>query len=339
LQKTFSSSQHFQAKSFFSANIIFFCWLLLFIVSMLFIPNFSSGYNLKNYLENCAPLLIVVCGLTFITFNGGIDFSITSVISMGSAIGAYVMVYSPFQSELASTILGVGTMLLIGFVTGYVNGLSVSRLKMPSFVATLATMLIGSGIAVWFASVLFEKTSISGLPAMFLLLGGSDESFWIPILIAAIVFLFSDWLMTKNIFGRQVFAVGVNPKAAAVSGISVKKTVLLLSVISGIYAGIACIIYTARNGAGIPTLGSNMFINIVGSVIIGGTSPTGGSGSMRKSLYGVLFLVLIDKILNLLGTPYVYYDIIKGLLILLAAMFEMTIRRINAKAAAQAARQ
>lgn len=314
-------------------NAILFIWGLFFIVAVATIEGFATAYNLKSYVINCSVLLIAACGLTFPTLNGGIDFSMTSIISLVSTISAYIMV----STSLAGTVFAIPVAILvsigIGAAIGSINGLAVSRLKMPSFVVTLSTMMIFAGVAVWFGSVFYEKVSLSGLPKAFTALGGKG-TFWLwPIVIAAAVFFLSHWLLTRTIFGRRIYAVGINPKTAAISGIPVKKTIFQLSLISGIFAAIAGLVYTAKNGAGVVSLGDEMFINFVGAVVIGGTSPFGGFGGVKKTLYGVLFIMLVSNILNLLGVDYTIYDVVKGICILLAAALELVTRRMKVKAA------
>ena len=222
--------------------------IVSFMLAVCFVPHFLTAYNLKNYLLQSADLLIISCGLTFVVLNGGIDFSVTSVLALGSVVGAYIMALSPLAAQPALSIpLAILVMMTIGALVGLVNGFSVVKLKMPSFVATLATQLIVLGLAVQFASSVSETSSISGLPEAFFVLGGEGPYFFVPVLIAFFTWLFSNWLLNRTLFGKRVFAVGVNPMASFISGIPVKKTIVWLMVICGLLAGIASVIATARN--------------------------------------------------------------------------------------------
>lgn len=325
-------------KRLISDNAILVIWVIFFVASLIFVEGFASAYNIKNYFGNCAPLLVVAAGLTIVTLNGGIDFSTTSVISLVSTITAYILVKTPLADSVWAIIVAVLAGLAIGGLVGVINGLAVSGLKMPSFVATLATKLIFSGIAIWFGSVYYDKVSLPGLPKGFTAIGGKGGPWWIPILIAALIFVLIEWMLSKTVLGRRIYAVGVNPSTARVSGMPVRKTIFYEFLISGLLAGLAGIMYTAKNKSGITTLGDDMFVNIVGSVVIGGTSPAGGFGSMRKTLYGVLFLTLLSTILNLLSVPYTLYDVIKGAFVLIAASMELVTREMNVRAAAKAAK-
>ncbi len=291
-----------------------------FLLAITFVPHFCTVYNLKNYLLQSADLLIISCGLTFVVLNGGIDFSVTSVLTLGSVLGAYIMALSPLAGSPALSIpVAILAMMAVGLLVGLVNGLSVTRLRMPSFVATLATQLIVLGLAVQFASLVSDTASIAGLPEAFFVLGGEGRYFFVPILIAFSVWLFSHWLLARTIFGKRVYAIGVNPKASFISGVPVKKTIVQLMIISGLFAGIASIVATARNQVGMPSLGDKMFLTTIASVIVGGTSTSGGFGGMGKTLLGVLFITLLNNAMNLLGVGWEVIMIVLGALIVVSA--------------------
>jgi ribose transport system permease protein len=294
-----------------------------FLLAIAFVPHFCTIYNLKNYLLQSADLLIISCGLTFVVLNGGIDFSVTSVLTLGSVLGAYIMALSPLAGSPALSIpVAILAMMAVGLLVGLVNGLSVTRLRMPSFVATLATQLIVLGLAVQFASLVSDTASIAGLPEAFFVLGGEGRYFFVPILIAFSVWLFSHWLLARTIFGKRVYAIGVNPKASFISGVPVKKTIVQLMIISGLFAGIASIVATARNQVGMPSLGDKMFLTTIASVIVGGTSTSGGFGGVGKTLLGVLFITLLNNAMNLLGVGWEVIMIVLGALIVVSAAGE-----------------
>lgn len=330
-----SRTSSVKAMQWISRNGVLLIWALFFLISILFVDNFFSLYNLKSYLLNCAPLLVAACGLTIVTLNGGIDFCITSVITLVSTLGSYVMTKTVLAEIPFGVPLTIILMLLMGLAIGCLNGFAVSRLKMPSFVATLSTMLVFSGAAVWFGSVFFEKVSLSGLPASFTNLGGRGTLWFFPVIIAGIVYAITNWMLNYTVYGKRIYAVGVNPKVAAVNGVHVKNLILSLFAISGVCASVSGLMYTAKNAAGMVTLGDSMFIDIIGCVVIGETSPAGGSGSVRQTLYGVLLITLMNNILNLLGVPYTLYNTVKGIFILLAAGLELFSRQLNAKASVQ----
>ncbi len=295
--------------------------IVSFLGAIAGVPYFCTVGNLRNYLLQSSDLLIISCGLTFVVLNGGIDFSITSILTLGSVAGAYVMALSPLAATPALSIpVAIAVMMGIGLLVGMVNGLAVTQLKMPSFVATLATQLVVGGLAVFFTSMVSATSSIAGLPEVFFVLGGEGRCFFVPILIAVAVWLFSWWLLERTLFGQWVYAIGVNPKASFISGLPVKRTIVGLMVLSGVCAGLASVIATARNGVGMSSLGDKMFLTTIASVIVGGTNTSGGHGGVMHTLLGVLFITLLNNALNLLGVGWYTMMIVLGGLILLSAM-------------------
>jgi ribose/xylose/arabinose/galactoside ABC-type transport system permease subunit len=231
------------------------------------------------------------------------------------------MVASPLAATPPLSIpVAIVAVICIGVLVGMVNGVSVVKLKMPSFVATLATQLIFLGLAVQLASMVSETSTISGLPDAFLVLGGEGKYFLVPIVIAFSLFFFSHWLLRRTLFGKRVFAVGVNPTVSFISGIPVKKTIFWLMILSGLFAAIASLIATARNEAGMASLGDKMFLTTIASVIVGGSSTAGGFGGVHKTLMGVLFITLLNNAMNLLGVGWYTIMIVLGALIVLSAM-------------------
>lgn len=300
----------------------------IFVFGLLFVPRFSTIYNLKNLCLQICDLLIIALGVTFTVLNGGMDFSSTSVLALSSVTGAYIMALSPIKGTLLSVALALVAMVVIGGIVGAINGISVVKFKMPSFVVTLSMQLIVSGVAIYFTSQITSLASIAGLPDSFNLLGGSDI-FIVPILIAAAIFIFTNWLCEKSIFGRNALMVGANPKASEISGIRVKKTIFFLFVISGAYAGLQSIILTARNQAGISSLGEKVFIDVMASIIIGGTSVFGGKGGAKNTLLGVVFITLIGNIMNLYGFDWYVITLIKGFIIIVAALLDIFTTRMS----------
>jgi ribose/xylose/arabinose/galactoside ABC-type transport system permease subunit len=223
-------------------------------------------------------------------------------------------------NPLISIPLAIIAMLMIGLIVGTINGISITILKMPSFIATLATQLAFSGIAVLFTSMVTEKTAISGLPEPFFAFGGSGEFFIVPILIALVMWGFSYWLLKYTKFGNSIYAIGVNPRTAFISGINVKKVIFTLMILSGLFASVASVLATARNQVGLPSLGDKMFIGIMAAVIVGGTSTAGGFGGFKQTLLGVLFVTLITNALNIMGVQWFTVMIIQGALILVSTM-------------------
>jgi ribose/xylose/arabinose/galactoside ABC-type transport system permease subunit len=220
-------------------------------------------------------------------------------------------------NPLVLSVLGVVVMLGIGAAIGCLNGLIITRLKMPSFIATMSTSLIFSGFALWYT----ESATIGGLPKPFLLIGnGRPLGIPFPILIMAVVLTISAYILHRTILGRRIFAVGTNHMASRISGIAVKKTIFTLFVFSGILASIGTIVMTSKSGAGIPSMGKFMLMDIVGAVVIGGTAVTGGQGNMLGTAIGAVLIIVLNNSLNLLGVEWYIINAIKGAMIIAVAL-------------------
>ena len=324
-QKKFSNS----LRSFVFDNPILILIIILFAGACLFVPNFLTPFNLQNFVLQAIDIAIVAIGVTFVVLNGGIDFSCTAVLSLGSVFGAYVMAKSPLAATPWGIPLGILSMLAIGALVGAVNGFSVVVLKMPSFIATLASMMVASGLAVYMASVVSETAAVNGLPSAFFVISGGEGKLYIPVLITLASIAVTYWLLTYTIFGRRLYAIGTNPRTSFISGIPVKKTIFLIMVISGLFAGLEAVYATARNQSGLPSLGDKVFIDIIAAIIIGGTSIFGGSGGIKQTIYGVVFITLLNNVVNLLGVDWTIIGLLKGVLVLVAAFIDIVSKRLE----------
>ena len=291
------------------------------VIVGLFVRGFPSAYNFRTIAASMAPLAVLSCGVTLPVLNGGTDFSAASMVTLGSVLSAYLVVKTPLGQTVGGTYLAILLILLLGLLIGMFNGMAVIVLKMPSFIATMAMQMILQGSAVLFAYTHYEANSLNGLPKSYLALGGSSAySIFTPLIIMGVIIVFTQWLLRSTVFGRRIYAVGTNQKAAFISGIKTKRLIFTLSSMSGLYAAIAAILYTAKNEAGIPSLGDRLFIDVMASIIIGGTSVNGGKGGVHKTLIGVVFIILMDNILNLMNIPWYVITLVKGLLVLTLVM-------------------
>ena len=294
-------------------TMLFF--VLFFIFSLLFVSKFANPVNLTNMLVQCTDLIILSCGMTFVFMNGGIDFSVTAILGLSSILGAKVMTMAGDPVMLA--ILGVIVMLAVGVAIGALNGLAITRLRMPSFIATIATQLIFSGLALWST----QSATIGNLPPPFLSIGrGALFGIQAPVFICIIVVAATAYVLHRTVLGRYMFAVGTNHRTSRISGIPVKKTIFTLFLFSGGLAAVSAIIMTSRSAAAMPALGKSMLMDIVAAVVIGGTSVTGGKGSILGTVTGAALIVVLNNSLNLLGIEWYVINVVKGVMILLVAL-------------------
>ncbi len=295
------------------------------------VPGFASAANLRNVFSSLLPLLAVAVGQTLVLITGGIDLSVTAVVALASVLGARVMTAD--GGLLAGSPLAVPgavmVMLATGLVVGGINGLSVARLRMPPFLVTLAVMTFASGLAIW----LTRSANIAGLPEGFRLLGagslGGLAPLPAPLLVVGPLALGAHVLLTRTVLGRWLFAVGGNARTARVSGVPVERVVLFAYVACAGCAAVASILYTARLETGSPVLGQRILLDVIGAVVIGGTSLFGGRGSVRGTVYGALFITLLDNALNLMGLSSFSVLMVKGTVILAAALVDAVRERLE----------
>ncbi|WP_075214414.1 ABC transporter permease [Mongoliimonas terrestris] len=298
-----------------------------------FVPEMLTAEVAANVLSDMMPLLVVAIGQTFVLVIAGIDLSVTAIISMAAVVGASVMTGT--GGYLAGSPLAVPgailAMLLVGLAIGAINGLSVTRLNMPSFIVTLATRMFFAGAAIWYTTFHSASSSIADLPAGFTAIAEGDVlGVPVTVLIAVAVAVAAHLTLSRSRLGRHIYAVGANPKAARISGVPVARTILITFMISGACAAITSVMYVSRMQTGSPIVGENILLDVIGAVVIGGTSLFGGKGKVLWTVFGVLFLVLLDTSMKLLGASLFAIFIIKGGVILLAAMIDTLRHRLMA---------
>jgi len=304
-------------------------WLgLLYFASVApFIPGFSSISNLKTILAYALPILTVSVGLTLVLILGGIDLSVTSIIALASVVGGKIM--SADEGWLAGHPLavpvGLTAMLLVGAGVGAANGMLVTALRLPPFIATLTSLMFVSGYAIW----LTLSRKIGGLPPAFVSLG---QNLGIASLLVLLAATLAHGALSQTLYGKWLYAIGHNPRTARVSGVPVSQITFLTYVVCGVYAGLASILFTAGLETANPEMARDNLLDVVGAVVIGGTSLYGGRGRIPGTVLGVLFLALVDNSLNLLGLRFYTITMAKGGVILLAALLDSLRNRILAKA-------
>ncbi|MCO6049680.1 ABC transporter permease [Mesorhizobium sp. RP14(2022)] len=295
-----------------------------------FVPEILSWEVASNILSDMMPLLVVAIGQTFVLIIAGIDLSVTAIVSMSAVVGASVMTGTGgYLGDTAFAVPGaVLAMLFTGLVIGAINGFSVIRLNMPSFIVTLATRMFFAGAAVWYVTFHSTSSSIANLPESFAEFA-TGHLFGIPLTViaAGLIAVVAHVVLSRTRFGRAVYAVGANPRAARVSGIPVERTILFCFLISGVCASVAATIYVSRMQTGSPIVGENILLDVIGAVVIGGTSLFGGKGKIVWTVFGVLFLLLLDTSMKLLGASLFAIYIIKGGVILLAALVDVARNR------------
>jgi ribose/xylose/arabinose/galactoside ABC-type transport system permease subunit len=295
-----------------------------------------STRGLLNILLQSSIIGMAAIGQAFVMLTGGIDVSLYGIGVLASVLGASTLT-SRFDLNIlggdpAPVAVGVGIIVLVGLAMGAVNGLLVSRLRVPSFVATLGTWQIGFGLA----QLIGGGYTITNLPRALGVFGqGSILGVPVPVIEMLVLFALAHYVLQHTPFGRAVYAVGGNAASAHLSGIKVWRIKLLVFVISGLMVSLAAVSIESRMMAvSIRTL-SGLQVDSIAAAAIGGVSIYGGRGTILGVLLGTLILAVIDSGLGAIGASTDLQNIVKGAIIILATSIEfIRRRRLPSRAAA-----
>ncbi|MGH6944889.1 MAG: ABC transporter permease [Geminicoccaceae bacterium] len=281
-------------------------------------PYFLSISNFLNILLATSVIGVLAIGATFVICAAGIDLSLGSVLGFAGVVGA-----------LSANALGMPwplallAALLAGALCGAINGLLVTRARIPAFIVTLGMLGIARGAAL----VLTNGVPVYGLPAPILFLGqGRPFGIPSPIFVFIGVALIAHYVLAATRFGRYTLVIGDNEAAARATGIHVDAHRLKLYTLSGLMAGIAGILFMARVNSGDPTAGLNYELTAITAAIIGGTNLFGGRGSVLGTLIGALIMGVLQNGLNLMAVQSFYQQMAIGTVLILAVWLD----RINA---------
>ncbi|MEW2134267.1 ABC transporter permease [Streptomyces sp. NPDC005435] len=300
-------------------------WMLLLVGVVLSIasPVFLTSTNLLNVGLATSVVALLAIGQTYVIVLAEIDLSVGAVLGFSSVVTALVLRDHGLLPALAA---GLG----VGAAAGLVNGLLVTRTRMPSFIATLAMMSILSGLTLQLSDgnpVGVDDYAFQGI--------GQDYVAGIPLPVWLMVAGYAVFgvLLARTGFGRFVYATGDNLEAARLSGIRTQRVKVLAFVISGLLAALGGFILTARLSTAEPTAGTGLELESIAAVIIGGTSLAGGRGKLLGTLIGALVLGVIDNGMNLLDVSPFLQSVVKGVVILLAVFLDRNVDGLRAMVA------
>jgi ribose transport system permease protein len=301
--------------------------LLVTVVFSMLSDRFFTVGNLTNIFKQISANAILASGVYFTILMGGIDISVGSVLGFSGAMAAYLMVHvdSPWAAALA-----VAAAIIIGAAAGTANGFFVAKCRLQPMIVTLASLSIFRGATLVLtngASISINKTA--GASAFKLLGQGAvfNDFLPVPIIIMAAIYAVVYYILNKTAYGRHIYAIGGNEDAAYLSGISVAKTKILGFMASGLMAGVAGIIVTARVAAAQPLAGQGYEMDAIAAVVIGGTSLRGGEGHVLYTIIGAVIIGMLNNILNLKDVSSYYQTIIKGGVILAAVLLDAYSKR------------
>jgi ribose/xylose/arabinose/galactoside ABC-type transport system permease subunit len=287
----------------------------LFIFFSLSSPVFFSFSNFVNIGKQTTILALAAFAMTFVILSGEIDLSMGSIASLSGIFTAMAMRDAGIAFPIA-VLIGI----IFGIVAGFVNGFITVRFRVPSFIVTLGIASIAQAVA----RTITDNRPVGVLDDNFLTLfaNASIGGIAVSILYAVAIFFALYLLLTRTAFGTRVYAVGGNPNAARLSGIPTGRVKILVFVLAGALVGVAGILQTARLGTAVIDPVANLELDAIAAVVLGGTSFTGGRGSMERTVLGILLIGLLNNGLSLLNVDSYYQLVIKGAIVIAAVLLD-----------------
>lgn len=313
-----------QADSWLDLMFVPFVLVALIVWLAVTTDGFLTSQNLTNILLQGAILAIVALGMTFVILSGELDLSVGSGVALTSVVAALV------SRDAGSVELAILAAVGVGAAIGIINGLLVTKVEVPSFVATLGTLVVAHGVAL----VLSDGAIIGQLPEGVGALA-SDRFLgirWLIWLVGA-VFAFLFVLQTRTTFGVRVLAVGGNREASRLSGVQVDRVKMTCFVILGLCVGIAGFALTSRVESGQPNAGTLLALTTIAAVVVGGTSLVGGRGSVVRTLWGVLLIAVLENGLDVKGVNIDLKQVVIGAVFIIAASVDFFRRRFQQRVA------
>ena len=295
--------------------------LFLCVIFSISSQRFLQVNNFLNIMQQVAVVAVAAFGMTYVILLGEIDLSVGSMIAVAGMVGAQCLAFG--LGFLPSVVVT----LIAGMAMGGLNGMLSAKLGLPSFIVTLATMGIFRG---------FVTLPTGGLPAPI-----SDDTWLmisivsflgVPVMIWILLALFvvNHVVLSKTVFGRRAYLTGGNREAAIYSGIAVDRLKITIFMLSGVMAAISGILLSSRLSSAQTNAGMGYELDAIAAAVLGGTSLSGGAGSMIGTLLGALIIGVINNGMNLLAVPYFYQLIVKGVVILLAVWLDVRSKRAQA---------
>jgi inositol transport system permease protein len=299
-------------------NGIFFVLVILFLFSSIFVNGFFTPTNLTNVMRQIAVVTMVALGATFVIILGHINVAYGSEIALIGCVSCAVMVGT------GNVFLAVLAAIALGMLIGGLNGFIITKFGIPAFIMTLAVTTAARGAALLFTGGI----PISRMGPSFLILGQGNIGI-IPVsVIILLVLFFITWVfLNKTTFGRYIYAVGGNENAAIASGIKSKRVIFKAFILDGTLTAIAGVVLMSRMNSGQPSAAVGYEFDAITAVVVGGTSLSGGSGSMVGTVIGAIIVGIINNVQNLLNINTQWQQVVKGAIILLAVILDVVSKR------------
>jgi ribose transport system permease protein len=309
---TFRNNPLGSILNFMKANVPLIGLLIIILLLAILSPAFLTLLNILNVLRQASINGFQAFGLTLVIISGGIDLSVGSIVAFSGMVSALLILAG------VTPILAVLAGLVSGTAIGVLNGLLISKGKLQPFIATLGSMMVFRGLTLYISN---------GVPASKLgegLIGFIGRGFILgiptPVYLLLLIFAVIAFVLRKTVFGKRIYAIGGNKRAAFLSGIDVDKNLVYVYAISGFLAALAGIVLMSRVDSAVPTAGIGFELSAIAAAVIGGVSLAGGKGKASGTLIGILIIAIIINGLNLLGTSSYLQQVITGLIIVAAVI-------------------
>ncbi|MDQ0062310.1 ABC transporter permease [Paenibacillus harenae] len=317
----------FAVQSGLQQLLAFGSLILLIIFFSIASSNFFQFSNLVGILLSTAVIGVLALGSTFVIVTGGIDLSVGTVMTLCSVMtGVFIAMWG------LPVWVGIVGGLLTGAVCGFMSGLAIARLGIPPFIATLAMMMIAKGLALVISGtkpIYFTETPVFMKLSQGSLLGDIIPGFDIPnaVLVFFLAAIIGSVLLSRTIVGRYNFAIGSNEEATRLSGVNVRNWKIAIYSITGLFTGVAGILMASRLNSAQPSLGMGYELEAIAAVVIGGTSLSGGKGTIIGTVIGALIMSVLTNGLRILSVPPEWQTVVVGFVILLAVYADNLRRR------------
>jgi ribose transport system permease protein len=295
--------------------------VLLGLALALFSDAFLTANNLLNVLRQASLTYLVGSGVTLVILAAGLDLSIGANVGLSACVAAAVM------KSTGTMVPGVLAGLACGTTIGILNGLMVTLLRLPPFIATYGMLWMLHGATYWFMA----GQTIYGFPPGFRAIGSGY--LWgvpIPVYLMAVCLTAGVVFVRYTTYGHEIYAIGANAEAARLSGVPVRARLNLIYTLSGAMAGLAALVYLARLNSAEADIGEPLMLPAIAAVLIGGTSLFGGVGGLSGTLVGALLLTIVLNGMNLLSIHSNWQPLVTGVIVLLAASIDKVTRRVEA---------
>lgn len=315
--------QDLKMKEFMRKTAIFWILVLLCVIMTVLSPSFSTQRNLMLIVKQSSITGILAIGMTMVIITGEIDLSVGSIVALSSVCSA---MYGGLAEQDMPILIPLLVGMSVGVLCGCINGFMVSYVKFPSFIMTLAMMMIARGVA----KVLSNGSPVFGISERFLKLANGFV-FGIPNLVIyfGAVLVIGYLILDKMVLGSRIYAVGGNENATRLSGVNTRRVKTFTFAFSGVMAGFCGVLMTSRISSGSSIVADGYELDAIAAAVIGGTSMSGGVGSIWGSVVGALIIVAMQNGLDIMGVSEFYKAIIQGLIIIAAVFFDIRSKEKN----------